>query len=305
VRKWAGFWLAAVLVVSGIAGVAPPAAAELSCDGRVFAVEAEAGHLVEIPSCPEGFGAAVEVDSADWRGYHAILGVRDGDAAIIYVVTPGGVLWWRRQATPGTALSAPARVGWSVNWAQPTVFVSRAGYLHIGGHGLPVRTFRHQEWATGGVAVSEEANLFPPLIGPSITGLATTIPFAVGIWNGMNFRVWRPRVSNNDMWYVSGRLPLGVTGVVGDGYWLHAVNSAGEIVLLTQTPPQPACLLQDTRPWQVTATAPGHYLRVVVPVRDSSTGAPIVWGPPAKSQRPDCAAPGVDGTPWEWQAYGP
>src|SRR5262245_23546929 len=110
-RNWlrrAAVWLAAMVASGGVAGILP-AAAEGDCTGpdRIFAVGAEAGRLVEIPSCPDtsSFGAAVEVDSADWRGYTAIFAVRDGSAAIVYAVTESGELWWRRQDTAGAALS--------------------------------------------------------------------------------------------------------------------------------------------------------------------------------------------------------
>lgn len=299
-------------MVSGIAGIGPRAAAEWSCDGRVFGVEAAAGHLVEISSCPDGFGAQVEVDAGDWRGYHAIFGVRDGDAAIVYAVTADGELWWRRQAAAGAALSPPARIGSSVYWATPTVFTSRAGYLHIGGRGMPIRTFRHQKWASGGATVAEDSYLFGPLHGPSIAGLGTLSGYAIGIWNGMNFRVWRVHPKNmpkldEDVWYRSGSLPVGLTSVVGDGHWLHAVNSAGEIVLMIQTLSEPSssCLRQDLRPWEVIATAQGSYVRVVVPVRDTRTGTPYVSAPPLNGSLGCPTGPGgEDGNPWEWQSGG-
>jgi hypothetical protein len=305
--RWPCLWLAAVLAVLGVGSVAPRAAAGGVCDGRVFAVDSDTGHLVEIPFCPDtsSFGSAVEVDSADWRGYSAIFAVRDGGAAILYAVTASGELWWRRQPTAGAALSAPARVGSSINWNQPVVFASRPGYLHLGYHGAPIRTFRHQEWAAGGAAVWEEANLFAPLRGPSITGLATG--FAFGIWNGISFRVWRMQQRSmrwdEDVWYISGYLPAGLTSVVGDGYRLHAVNSAGEIVLLAQVSGEPPpCNRPDTRPWEVTARAPGHYLRVVVPVSDAVTGPRSVT-PPPPVRITDCEAEG-EGNPWEWQITG-
>jgi hypothetical protein len=308
--RLSGLWLAAVLATVGVGGVAPPASAEGDCTGagRILAVEAEAGQLVEIPSCPDtsSFGSAVRVDAADWRGYSAIFAVRDGNATIVYAVTAGGELWWRRQEAAGATLGASARVGPSVNWNRPVVFASRPGYLHLGEPGAPIRTFRHQEWASGGAAVSEEANLFAPLRGPSITGLAASAGFAVGIWNGMNFRVWRSRQKfwfDEDIWYVSGHLPAGLASVVGDGYRLHAVNPAGEIVLLSQVSSGSICSRQDTRSWEVAARAPGHYLRVVVPVPDRPTGPPSVRPPPL-SGNPACQG-GVDGTPWEWQSHEP
>lgn len=177
--NWIGragrLWVVGVLaIVAAGVGVGPAASAEGGCSGpgRVFAVGAS-GQLVEIPSCPEtsSFGSAAVVDAADWRGYSAIFAVRDGGAAIVYAVTAGGELWWRRQETAGAALSAPARVGPPVNWNQPVVFASRPGYLHVGEHAAPIRTFWHPEWDSGGAAVSEVAILFAPLRGPSITGL--------------------------------------------------------------------------------------------------------------------------------------
>lgn len=301
-----------VLLLSGIAGTTRPAGAEGNCtpDTRVFAVAAETGHLVEIPSCPDGFGAAVEVDGGDWRGYHATFAMRDGAAAIIYAVTASGELWWRRQTAAGGHLVGATRVGSAVDWAQPVVFGAWAGYLYIGGgQGQKVRTFHHLEWQTGGTTVTEEPYLFGPLRGPLITGMATSFHAAVAIWNGMSFRVWRihPRNSkiDDDVWYLSGNLPDGVTSVVGDGIWMHAVNAVGAVVLLSQSPPgsplDPRYGRQDTRPWQAWATSPGHYVRVVVPAWSSDSRSPFVAVPQAACI--GCSG-GEDGNPWEWQSGG-
>jgi hypothetical protein len=163
-------WLAAMLAFLSLGVVVPPATAAGSCTGtsRVFAVDAETGHLVEIRSCPEAssFGQTATVDSADWRGYAAIFGVRDGNAAIVYSVTQDGALWWRRQEAAGAGLGTAVRIAPAINWNRPVVFASRAGYLNLGAHGEQIRTFHHQEWATGGATVTEAADLFGPLSGP-------------------------------------------------------------------------------------------------------------------------------------------
>lgn len=300
---------AALLVVGsgvGVGGV-PGAAAEAGCAGaaRVFAVNGTSGHLAEVTICPSGVGSsAVDVDAGDWRGYVTVLAVRDGAATVVYAVTTSGELWWRRQPGPGAGFGSAVRVGTSLNWNQPSVFVSRPGYLQLG----TLRTFRHDGWATGGATVSEQATLFRSLQGPPALTALSAAGFAVETWQGLNFRVWRLRDRvgrmDDDIWYLSGQMPEGITNAVGDGTILYSVDSAGDIVQLRQVYGTPApCPLADNRPWYLTGWLTGSYVRVVVPVPDSPAGPPLVLYP----LTPSCAdhTPGnQDPQPWEWQTGG-
>jgi hypothetical protein len=302
-------WLTAVLVVTGMA-VVPSAAADGACGGvRIYAVDSGTGHLVEIPSCPSppAFGAPVEVDSSDWRGYPAVFAARDGGAAIVYAVTSTGELWWRRQESAGATLSGPVRVGASIDWARPMVFASRSGYLHLGTRGMPVRTFHHRGWASGGMEVSEEQGLFTMLGGPFVTGMAPQLGFAMSTWNGTFYRVWRSPngtpggLPYDDVWSLGGALPRGVGAVAGDEKALYAIGPAGEVLLLSQAGGIPACTAdRNSRPWQTIARAPGNYGRVVVPVRDSFAETPAGAAPPPPMGGAACA-PQIATRPWEWQ----
>ncbi|HET9139788.1 hypothetical protein [Actinophytocola sp.] len=297
---------AALLIVGSGFGDLPGAHAEPGCAGsdRVFAVRAMDGRLAEIAACQDGFGAAVEVDAADWRGYVAIFAARDGDAAVVYAVTPGGQLWWRRQERAGAGLGGAVRVGADLDWNQPVVFASRPGYLQLGRTGSPVLTLRHEAWASGGATVAQQANLLPMMSAPSMSGLGPN--FAVETWQGMNFRGWwfydRWGRFESDVWYVSGLLPTGVDSAAGAGTELYGLDESGGIVLLRQVSGSPSsCPLYDQRPWEITARAAGDYARVVVPVAEDPPGPPAVS---MVTSRTKCGLTRVS-EPWEWQSGGP
>jgi len=294
-----------VLPAFGFGGITP-SAAEVPCDGsaRVFAVDAGTGQLAEIRPCLVDrvwkFGPAVTVDRADWRLYEAVFAVYDGDAAVLYAVTATGELWWRRQDAPGAAMGAPRRIAEDIQWRHNVVFAAGPGYLALGDYGTPVRIFRHDGWTTGGTAVTADGVLFTTFHGPVITALGPG--YAVGTWEGVDYRVWRlPDQAGNthdDAWYRSGSLPAGVSGATGDGIVLYGVNAGGGVVLLTQRRNATVCRLANRADWRVSAQAPGHFGRVVVPVAAGTL--PSVAPPPRVGPRPICGI-GTDLNPWEWQ----
>lgn len=285
-------------------GGATPAAADSPCTGsaRVFAVDARTGHLAEIRTCRTEawvFGPAVEVDRADWRSYSTIFAVSDGEAVVLYAVTATGELWWRRQAAPGAVTGAPKRIAEGIDWRHDVVFAAGPGYLASGDHGTPVRTFRHDGWTTGGTAVVQDGVLFTTFNGPVITAVAPESGYAVGTWDGIDYRVWRaPGTTHDDVWYSSGSLPTGVNGVTGDGTMLYGVHAGGDIVLLTQRQVT-ACRRANRANWQVSARAPGHFGRVVVPVGAGTQ--PVVAPPPPMDPRLAPICGGSSQSPWEWQ----
>ncbi|HEU5469669.1 MAG TPA: hypothetical protein VFV67_03380 [Actinophytocola sp.] len=299
----------AVLLIGPVI-FAPKAVADEDCDPRhIFAVDARSGHLMEMPFCSATgeFGPKTDVDAGDWRPYSHVFAVDAGPATLVYATTPAGELWWRRQERAGTVLKAPVRVGVSINWAQSVVFASAPGYLHIGEYGRSLRTYRQPDWASGGEPMSETDSLFDTFRGPLVTGL-TARGFATGFWNGTNYRLWRdPLYGYQDIWYPSGRVPFGVSGVVGDGYWLFGVHPSGEIMLMAQPPDGPTsppqCLLFDTNNWRVHRVVPGTFGRVIVPVAaDGGTAVPAVAPPPARTSTPvRLCAPVQLSLPWEWQ----
>jgi hypothetical protein len=291
-----------VLAVFGVAGLVTPAsgAGECAANTSVFAVDAQTGHLMEVAACPQlpGFGAAVTVDTSDWRVYPRIFAARGNRTGVLYAVDAVGGLWSRRQPARGAALGAPVRVGSSIDWSQPVVFAPRPGFLAVGGAGGPVRTYRHQGWESGGTTVSAELDLFSMFAGPVITGLSD---FAIGAVDGTAFGVWRdPWLTHghDDAWYPTGSLPDGVSGVVGDAVRLYGVNSDGEIVLLGQQPAPPGgCGIDPPRPWEALARAPGRYRQVVLPATGTATAPPRVRIAPVSN--PFCD--GSEVWPWEWQ----
>jgi hypothetical protein len=294
----------AALPAIGLGGITP-STADIECAGssRVFAVDAGTGHLAEIRSCPGStstLGPAVEVDSGDWRAYWTIFGMFDGNAAILYAVTPTGELWWRRQESPGAALSTSVRIADTINWRYDVVFAASPGYLELGDVGGSVRTFRHEGWATGGTAVSEVGDLIAILTGPVIIALVSG--YAVGIVDGVNYRVWRDQSDSTRVdGYPSGALPAGVHAVTGDGTWLYGVDSSGGMVLLAQ-PWYPTCQRFNGSPWQVAAEVPGYFSRMVVPVSAEPGEPPAVAPPPPTNPlQDDPTCSGANGSPWEWQ----
>jgi hypothetical protein len=269
----------------------------------VFAVDAETGHLTEIRSCPSSLwswslGRAVEVDRADWRAYSAVFAVYDSNAVILYAVTATGELWWRRQEAPGAAPGTLVRVADAINWRHDVVFAARPGYLELGDYGGPVRTFRHDGWASGGTAVFADGELFTTFHGPAITAMASH--YAVGTWNGRNYRVWRVQSNSahDDAWYASGLLPAGLSGATGDGIRLYGVDSGGGVVLLEQSQPF-RCALASGWNWYSTSRAPGHFSRVVVPLGAGPAGPAAVAPPPPPAL--DCGGITDNTHPWEWQ----
>ncbi|GIF64289.1 hypothetical protein Ais01nite_23240 [Asanoa ishikariensis] len=309
--RLAALLVAFVLALAGAAAVTSPARAAGCVDAtRVFAVDGGTGRLVELNSCRStpALGPGVEVDSADWRAYRLVTGVFDGNAAVLYAVTADGRLQWRRQPSPGAAFGAPTSVGSSIDWSQfSSVFAPAVGYLHTVGPYGPVRTFRHDGWATGAGPVSEIDPLLGNFAGPSMSAAAWGA-YAEGNESGHHFRIWRvPGYPNSkeyaDAWYVSGRLPSGVTSVAGAEPELYAVDGAGRVVRLKQPPPwSPGpkrnwdCARQNKQTWSVVTTSPNAgYASVVVPLSHSFT-------PPAGLNTPhfgeDCDP--ID-DPWEWQ----
>lgn len=297
--------LAACVAAVALVGLEGPSSADSECGGRVFAVNATTGHLVQIRACAGRapvFGPAAEVDSGDWRGYSAIFGVYSGDAAILYAVTPTGELWWRRQDAAGAPLSAAVRVADTVDWRHDVVFAAKAGYLEFGDYGLPVRTFRHDGWESGGTRVVEEEPLFSRFHGPRITTAVPESGYAIGFWDGMTYRVWRDaaRPEHDDLWYPSGGTPDGVTGVTGDATALYGLGSGGDVVSLWQ-PRRGVCPLFSHEGWLVRARLAGHFDRVVVPVGADPSGPPVVR--PLPTMNPNLArlCGGHVAWPWEWQ----
>ncbi|MEV4313854.1 hypothetical protein [Actinocrispum sp. NPDC049592] len=284
-----------VLVLSGVT----PAAADTGCDTRVFAVDAKTGHLAEVQVCPAGtswpadtswqLGSVVTVDSGDWRAYSKVFGAYDGAAVVVYAVTANGELWWRRQETPGAALGAPVRAG--SGWSHNVVFAARPGYLAAGDFGGPVHLFRHN-----GNTLTEDGVLFTLLHGPVITALAKD--YAVGNWDGMEYRVWREpgSATHDDVWYPSGQLPEGVHDVTGDGTLLYGVDSSG-LVLLTQT--QFPCRAANRTDWRPSSGVAGQYSRLIAPV--GGDAAPSVASPPPGDPRLVRICGGSIDRPWEWQ----
>jgi hypothetical protein len=301
----------AAFALIGSGGVTPSAAApDPTCVGfaRVFAVDAWTGHLTQITSCPgeqPWFGAAAEVDSTDWRAYSTVFGVYDGDAVILYAVTATGELWWWRQDTPDAALSGPVRVAGTIDWRHDVVFAAQPGYLELGDYGAPIRTFRHDGWASGGTEVSEEGQLFTALHGPRITAVAPGSGYAVGIWGGVNYRVWRDpnqsETGHDDVWYRSGRLPIGVSGVTGDGTSLYGVDAFGGVEALWQREQPPDCPRAYNWPWIGVAWVPGHFSRVVVPIGGTPAGPPPTVAPPPPPPLFTSVCGPPNGNPWEWQ----
>jgi hypothetical protein len=293
--------LVMALPAFGLGGTIP-VAADVPCSGstRVFAVDAGTGHLAELRPCQAGrtwrFGPAVVVDRADWRSYVAVVAMYDGDAAVLYAVTASGELWWRRQDTPGAATGSPVRIAGGIGPRHDVVLAAGPGRLAIGDHGSPLRTYRHDGWTTGGTQVTEDGVLFSAFRGPAITGLGAG--YAVGTWDGMDYRVWRdqPGAGHDDVWYPSGALPAGVRDATGDGVLLYGVHASGDVVLLAQRQIA-ACRRAERADWRVTARAPGHFGRVVVPVE---VPAALVPPPPVDPRLHEvCGGSGV--SPWEWQ----
>jgi hypothetical protein len=298
------------LVALGSSVVTPSAAEdgpECADSARVFAVAATTGHLAQIRTCqdlPSELGSPVEVDSADWRTYSAVFGAYDGDAAIVYAVTPTGELWWRRQATPDVALGPPVRVAGTIDWRHDVVFAAKPGYLALGDYGAPLRILRHDGWASGGTEVSEDGQLFTALHGPRITAMAPASGYAIGVWGGVNYRVWREpdQPGHDDTWYASGELPAGVSDAIGDGTSLYGVDSGGGVVRLWQST-HAICRRYAGTPWLVRARVPGHFSRVVVPAGGDPAGPPVVEPTPPNGQLPSllCGNGGSTQRPWEWQ----
>lgn len=297
--------LAACLAAVALAGLDSPSSADSECGGRVFAVTATTGHLVQIRACDGRapvFGPAAEVDSGDWRGYSAIFGVYSGDAAILYAVTPTGELWWRRQDASGAQLGAAVRVADTVDWRHEVVFAAKAGYLELGDYDQPMRTFRHDGWESGGTRVVEEEPLFSRFHGPSITAVAPGSGYAIGVWDGVNYRVWRDadQPGHDDLWYPSGAVPAGVHGVTSDGTALYGLDSSGSVVGLWQ-PRRGACPQYSHEDWLVRVRLAGHFDRVVVPVGGDSSGPPVVRARPTMSPHVVVLCGGLVLNPWEWQ----
>lgn len=307
----AALLLAFVLLSVGGATVKSPAwAADCAAPTRVFAVDSGTGRLMELGSCHQSsaLGPGVEVDSSDWRAYRQVTGVFDGDAAVLYAVTADGRLEWRRQPSPGTPFGSPVRVGSSVDWSRfSSVFAPAVGYLHGVRTYDPVRTFRHDGWATGADPVSEIEPLLGTFAGPSMSA-AKWGWYGEGNERGYHFRIWRaPGYPNSyehaDAWYVSGRLPSGVTSVAGGEPFLYAVDAAGRVVRLSQPPPWwPGpkrtwdCSRQNTHAWSIAAASPDTgYARVVVPLSRSSS-QPVGLSTPHFGE--DC---NPEEDPWEWQ----
>lgn len=294
--------LAAGLVMLDTATV--PAAAGPGCTGtaRVFAVDAGTGHLNQIRICsadvPRVSGHTV-VDSADWRAYRTVFGMSDGDAVVVYTVSPGGELWWQRQDAPDAALSPPIRVADSIDWRHDVVFAPRPGYLAFGDFGAPMRTFRHDGWDSGGAQVVEQEQLFAVFHGPRIAALVPESGYALGEWDGVTYKVWRDlnHPGHDDVWYPDSDLPAGVSGVTGNGTTRYGVDSGG-VVLLRAT--SDGCDVV----WRAKDRSPGQFSRVVVPVRSDPAEPPVVSPPPADHPssgpmypcRPDSTR-----FPWEWQ----
>ena len=306
-RRRVSLWLVAALAVVGAGGLVPAASADDECvsDLRIFAVDSATGHLVEIPSCDAaGFGSAIEVDSSDWTAYLHVFAVHDGAAMVLYAVTANGELWWRRQESRAASLGEPVRIAPEINWAQPSVFAPQVGYLHAGGGaGAPLRTFRHENWASGGTEVSEETSLFAGFAGPPVTA-ARWAAYAEGFSGNTHFRVWQQEGQDgtgrwhDDAWYPSGELPSWIVGVEGKEPRLYGLAPSGEVVLLSQAKyPDRRCRTFNPQPWEIAASSIGHYSRVVAPVWDTYPAPPSVAPPPI-----DGAACGLsEGLPWEWQ----
>jgi hypothetical protein len=281
------------------------AATECSGSVRVFAVDDRSGHLVQIRICSGGgvtFSPAVDVDSADWRAYLAVFAVADDEAVILYAVTAAGELrWWRQEHADG-GLGASARIGDTVDWRHDVVFAARPGYLEVGDYDMPMYTFRHDGWVSGGAAVVDEGQLFSAFHGPGITAVAPDLGYAVGVWDGVNYRVWRESgVVHDDAWYASGSLPVGVSDVTGDGTLLYGLAADGGVVQLRQRQ-SGACHRFMGAEWFVRATAPGRFSRVVVPV-SGGAGPPAVGSTPPLNplSGPLCGGGGSNQSPWEWQ----
>ena len=75
---------------------------------------------------------------------------------------------------------------------------------------------------------------------------------------------------HSDVWYLSGRLPVGVAGVTGGEPDLYGLDGDGAVVWLRQDVWFPenrkACPLGDLRPWHPAVRSPGQdFARVIAP----------------------------------------
>ena len=298
-----------LLLVGGLAGFAPRATADTGCLGQIplYAVDSQSGHLLEVDYCHiQGrfLPAEVEVAAGDWRQYRDVFAVSQGAATVIYATTYDGELWWRRQDAAGAQLGVPVRIGAAIDWSQYRSLVApQPGYIHgmqpdpAAGRSV-VRTFRHPDWASGGVTVSEDQ---PPLMlfgGPWITSVRWG-SFAETNSATYHLRIWRQDPAHLDaVAWRSGYLPPGVTGVVGAEPALYGLNGGGHVVRLEQTIKGYLCDRVQDVAWHVIAESGGSYTRVIVPVRLPFGGTtPSVAVDPG-DDLPDCPR---DDTPWEWQ----
>jgi hypothetical protein len=292
-----------MLTAAGVTVSPAPAYAE--CDARVFAVDATSGHLAEIPTCA-GFGTPRESSTDDWRGYTSVFAVRENAMVALYTVSPAGELWWRRQDVPGGPLSAPARVGASVNWRNGAMFAPYPGYVVASGGSEVVEVYRHQGWATGDPDVTTEPPLFTHSFGLPLAGMANG--FAIGAWGGWVFRIARNALPSPDphdeSWTRKGMMPTGMTGVVNDTRSMYGLSASGAVVSIWALP---GCecdpLTANGRfTWGVTDTVPGRYIRVVLPTTTGTGALPHVDPPPcAVRPLPDECRLDLGGSPWEWQ----
>ena len=278
---------------------------------RLFAVDAQSGHLDEIGFCAgtASLAPAVEVDVGDWRSYRELTAVRDGGAVVLYAITADDRLQLRRQAASGEPFGPPVDLASTIDWSQVTsMFAPHAGYLHVK-IGPAMRTLRHEGLATGGTALTEIEPLLPAMDGPAMSA-AQWGGRGEGNAAGKHFRVWRELNSLNppgfqDRWLFSGLLPDGISGVAGAEPYLFGLDPAGAVALLLQPAQRPDpprkywdCALFNHLDWHVGATTSGHFGRLVVlSPRVYLAGSPSL-GELRDNRGVDC---GNNGLPYEWQ----
>jgi hypothetical protein len=242
------------------------------------------------------------VDDRDWRGDRHLFGARDATSVVLYSIDAGGALWAHRQNAPGGGFAPAVRVGAAIDWSRfASVFVAKPGYLHAVERRGPIRSFRHLNWSTGGTDVAEEQPL-SNVASMSMTAVRWGA-FGETVIGGVHVRLWRdpryPQFSDTDVsGYESGELPADVTGVVGYEPRLYGVDAVGDLVRLSQAPPQfpggtfKAC---NPNPWYVAARSSGGYAHVVSP---NGRGSSATTAEMAPRPGPDmCSAQ----PPLEWQ----
>jgi hypothetical protein len=270
--------------------------AEESCAQAdvVLAVQEADGALAEMDVCisEPAFSAATVVDTRDWRGFRGLAAVRDGAATIVYGTTTDGRLLWHRRETAGQPFSAGVQIGAGIDWAaaggrllvpyrgQLAVI---AGYDGTGFLATSARIFRHDGWASGAAAMTEE----PPLQWEPMIERVLSIEWGHYLEATSEGAHLRLHVGG---WYNYGSPGPGRSLVRSGSRLYHLTWPDGAVVLQGE----PVRRKPPVAPAKLAQSATGGYGLIVATVDRAPTDARTFDAMPPKQ----CSFCPV---PWEWQ----